>query len=188
MKRTTTLILTALVALAVAGLAIAQDRQPKQTAAVVAAFTATATGTAKSTTCTGADGTYKVTRAAYEGTSTGDPKLAGKVALRLESVVNETNGLGWTKGKLTVRDAAGKTLAKTDLVAVNTAKTVLNGFVTGRVKDSGRLYANFSGAVVADGSSVTGELGAGAALNSAVVTGGGCERAKKKKKDDGDDD
>lgn len=138
MKRTTTLILTALVALAVAGLAIAQDRQGKKTEAVAAAFTATATGTAKSATCTGADGTYKVTRASYEGTSTGDPKLAGKVALRVESVVNETNGLGWAKGKL----------------------------------------------LGADGGSVSGELGAGAAVNSAVVTGGACDRKKR----DGDDD
>jgi hypothetical protein len=178
MKRTTTLILIALVALAATGLAIAQDGQSKKTEAIAAAFTATATGTVKTTTCTGADGAYKVTRASYEGTSTGDPKLAGKVSLRVESVVNETNGLGWTKGKLTVRDAAGKTLAKTELVAVNTGKTVVNGFLSGRVKDAGRLYANFSGAFSADGASVSGELGAGAALNSAIVTGGGCERKK----------
>jgi hypothetical protein len=184
MKRTTTLILTALVALAASGLAIAQERQAKKTDAVAAAFTATATGTAKSTTCTGADGTYKITRSSYEGTSTGDPKLVGKVSLRLESVVNETNGLGWTKGKLTVRDAAGKTLAKTELVAVNTGKTVLNGFLTGKVKDAGRLYANFSGALSADGSSVSGELGAGAALNSAIVTDGGCKKDKKSDDDD----
>lgn len=184
MKRTTTLMLTALLALAVAGLAIAQDRQGKKTEAVAAAFTATATGTAKSTTCTGADGTYKVTRASYAGTSTGDPKLAGKVALRVESVVNETNGLGWTKGKLVFRDADGKLLAKTELVAVNTGKTVLNGFLTGQVKGAGRLVANFSGSLGADGGSVSGELGAGAAVNSAVVTGGACDRKKR----DGDDD
>lgn len=184
MKRTTTLILAALVALAVAGIAVAQERQGKKTDAIAAAFTATATGTAKSTTCTGSDGTYKITRSSYEGTSTGDPKLAGKVTLRVESVVNETNGLGWTKGKLSFRDADGKLLAKTELAGVNTGKTVVNGFLSGRVKDAGRLYANFSAAFSADGASVTGELGSGAALNSAVVTGGGCDRKKK----DGDDD
>lgn len=184
MKRTTTLILIALVALATAGLAVAHEREAKKTEAIAAAFTATSAGRTVTTTCTGADGTYKLTRGAYEGTSTGDPRLAGKVYLRLESLVNETNGFGWTKGKIRFRNAAGDTVAKAELVAVNSGKSVLNGFLDGRVKDSGHLLANFSGAFSADSSSVSGELGGGAASNSAIVTWGGCDEGKKKSDDD----
>jgi len=59
---------------------------------------------------------------------------------------------------------------------------VLNGFLNGRVKGAGHLLANFSAAFNATGTSLSGELGSGAAQNTAFVTPGGCER------DDDDDE
>lgn len=194
MKRFTSFAFVLVVALVLTGFAVAKVKESKKTAAVEATFTATATADRKTRQCTGADGTYNVTRGVYEGTAAGDPLLAGKVTVRTESVVNATSGLGWTKGHVAFRDADGKLKAKASLVAVNTGSTNLNGFLNGRVKEGGHLLANFSAAFSADGSTLTGALGSGAAVNSAILTKGGCAREESdddekkaerpKKKDD----
>lgn len=191
MKRIISFALVLLVALAVTGFAVAKAKESKSTNAVAATFTVTATADRKTRQCTGADGTYNVTRGVYEGTAAGDPLLAGKVTVRTESVVNATSGLGWTKGHVAFRDADGKLKAKASLVAVNTGGTALNGFMTGRVKEGGHLLANFSAAFGADGSSLAGELGSGGAVNSAILTKGACARADEmhddEKRMDGDE-
>lgn len=189
MKRSFSFALVLLVALAVTGFAVAQAKQSRNTAAVAATFTATATERTKTRECTGADGTYKLTRAVYEGTAAGDPLLAGKIVIRMESVVNATSGLGWSKGHVSFRDADGKLKAKASLAAVVSGSSALDGFMNGRVKEGGHLLANFSAAFSADGSSLTGSLGSGAAVNSAILTKGACEKAGRKgddekKKDD----
>lgn len=189
MKRLTSFALVLLLALAVTGFAVAQVKQLRKTDAVAATFTATATEKTKTRQCTGADGTYDVTRGVYEGTAAGDPLLAGKITIRSHSVVNVTTGYGWTKGHVVLRDADGELKAKASLVAVNTDRGVLNGLMNGRVKEGGHLLANFSAAFSADGSSLTGALGAGTAVNSAILAKGACEKAGRKgddekKKDD----
>ena len=186
MRRLTTFALAALAALVVAGLAIAHDSQTKKTSPVSATFIATPTEKATTVQCTGGDGTYDITRGTYEGTATSsDGVLTGKISLRTKSVVNTTTGYGYTEGKVTLRDADGKLKAKARLVAVNTQKGTLNGFLDGRVKEKGHLLANFSAAFNADGSSLSGELGADAPVapqNSAIVTSGSCERSEDAKK------
>ena len=186
MRRLMTFALAALVALAVTGLAIAHGSDTKKTSPVSASFTATPTEKTTTVTCTGGDGTYNITRGSYEGTATGsDAVLTGKITLRTKSVVNTTTGYGYTEGKVTLRDADGKLKAKAHLIAVNTQKGILNGFLNGRVKEQGHLLANFSAAFNADGSSLSGELGSEAPiapLNSAIVTSGNCERSESAKK------
>jgi len=103
--------------------------------------------------------------------------LTGKITLRTKAVVNLTNGYGWTQGHVAIRQADGRLKAKAKLIAVNSQRGVLNGFLNGRVKDAGHLLANFSAAFNATGTSLTGELGAGAAQNTAIVTSGGCEKS-----------
>lgn len=188
MKRFTTLALVTLMALVATGLAVANEKQSKKTEAVAATFTAAATDRTKTRQCTGADGTYNVTHGVYEGTSSGDPRLTGKITIRTKSVVNVTTGLGSTQGHVVIRDADGKQKAKARLVAVNSPTGVLSGMMDGRVKDAGHLLANFSGAFNAAGTSLSGELGSGAAQNSAILMSGGCEKSKddekgEKKKD-----
>ena len=124
------------VALAVTGLAIAHGSDTRKTSPVSASFTATPTEKTTTVTCTGGDGTYNITRGSYEGTATGsDAVLTGKITLRTKSVVNTTTGYGYTEGKVTLRDADGKLKAKAHLIAVNTQKGILNGFLNGRVKE-----------------------------------------------------
>lgn len=175
MRRFTIVSLVSLVALVSAGFAVAHGDRQKRTNAVAATFTAAATEHTKTRQCTGDDGTYSVTYGSYEGTSTGDARLSGKIVLRLKSVVNLTSGLGWTKGYAIVRGADGRLKAKTHLVAVNTQRGVLNGLVNGRVKEAGHLLANFSASLSSSGA-LAGELGGGSAQNTAIVTSGGCEK------------
>lgn len=185
MRRIATFALVALTALTVAGFAIAQGGQTKKTSPVSATFTAAPTEKTKTVECIGGDGTYAITRGVYEGTATGsDAVLTGKISLHLKSVVNTTTGYGYTEGKVALRDADGNLKAKARLVAVNTQKGTLNGFLDGRVKEQGHLLANFSAAFNADGSSLSGELGADAPVapqNSAIVTSGSCERSQDDK-------
>jgi len=181
-------MLVTLVALAATGLAVAHERQSTKTEAVAATFTAAPTERTKTRQCTGADGTYSVTRGVYEGTATGDPRLTGKITIRTKTVVNLTNGYGWTQGHVALRDADGRLKAKAHLIAVHSQRGVLNGFLNGRVKGAGHLLANFSAAFNATGTSLTGELGSGAAQNTAIVTSGGCpkdddEKGERKKDD-----
>jgi hypothetical protein len=191
MKRLTTFALVTLVALVATGLAIAHGSDTRKTTPVSATFTAAPTEKTTTVQCTGADGTYDVTRGLYEGTATGsDGILTGKISIRTKSVVNTTTGYGYTEGKVTLRDADGKLKAKARLVAVNTKKGTLDGFMDGRVKEQGHLLANFSAAFNADGTALTGELGSGAAQNSAIVTSGGCQRSESEKRSESrkDDD
>lgn len=181
-------MLVTLVALAATGLAVAHERQSTKTEAVAATFTAAPTERTKTRQCTGADGTYSVTRGVYEGTATGDPRLTGKITIRTKTVVNLTNGYGWTQGHVALRDVDGRLKAKAHLIAVHSQRGVLNGFLNGRVKGAGHLLANFSAAFNATGTSLTGELGSGAAQNTAIVTSGGCpkdddEKGERKKDD-----
>lgn len=174
MKRFTTFALVTLAALVATGLAIAHEKQSKKTEAVAASFTAAPTERTTTRQVVGQDGTYNVTHGVYQGTSTGDPRLTGKITMRTKTVVNVTNGYGWTKGHVVLRDDDGDLKAKATLVAVNSQRGVLNGLLTGRVKGAGKLIANFTAAFNATGTSLSGELGVG--QNTAIVTSGGFDR------------
>jgi hypothetical protein len=180
--------LTALVALVATGLAVAHGGDNRKTAAAAATFTAAPTSETRTTQCTGADGTYNVTRGVYTGTATGDPRLTGAITIKAKTIVNLTSGLGSTKGHVTLRSADGKTLAKGDLIAVNTQRGVLNGFISGKVKgeNGGALLANFSAAFNADGTALAGELGGSSATttDSAIITSGRCSTGDDRKRDD----
>lgn len=177
--------LAALVALISTGLAVAHG-SAKGTQPVSATFTAAPSPDNKTQTCKGVDGTYNITRGTYTGTATStttppDPRLTGNITIRAKSVVNTTNGYGWTVGQVELRNpASGKLKGKANLSAVNTQNGVLNGFLLGRVHDPGAaLVANFSAAFSADGKSLSGELGGEATVapkNSAILfSGTGCE-------------
>jgi hypothetical protein len=201
MKRLISLTLVAVLALAVAGIAIAHksggNAQP--TEAVQATFTATPTDRTKTRQCTGVDGTYNVTKGVYTGTSeSSDPRLAGAITIRSKSVVNLDTGLGHTEGQVQLRDATTRKLkAVAGLQAVNTERGVLNGFIAGKVKTASttgnaksgrghrhgnggtRLAANFTATFNADGTQLSGELGTGAGQNTAVLYGNPCKPAER---------
>lgn len=194
--------LAAILALAVAGIAVAHKAsQSAKTEPTQATFTATPDADkTKTRQCTGEDGTYNIAKGVYNGTSTGDPRLTGNITIKTESVVNLDNGLGWTKGRVFLRDADTGTLkASAGLDAVNTQRGKLDGFLKGQARDAGgkghlSLLANFSATFNADGTQLTGELGSEAPVppqNSAILHGKPCKSEKKQGGHDhrsGDDD
>ncbi len=190
MTRWISLALAAVMALAVAGIAVAhKSSQSGKTEPTQATFTATPDAEkTKTRQCTGEDGTYNVTKGVYKGTSTGDPRLTGNILIKTQSVVNLDNGLGWTKGRVFLRDAdTGKLKANAGLDAVNTQRGKLDGFLKGHARDTGgkghlSLLANFSATFNADGTQLTGELGSEAPVppqNSAILHGKPCKSEKK---------
>jgi hypothetical protein len=181
MRRLTWIGIAALLALVAAGIAVAHGRGAKGTDPVSATFTATATRT-DTKTCTGPDGTYNIVHAKYEGTSTGDPRLTGRITLRTRSVINTTTGYGFTKGSLVVRNGEGRRLASAHLVGVNSAQTTVNGFAAGRTRGvsdaapGGSLLANLT--TTLSGNVLSGRLGTNGSQNTAIVFSGACNRER----------
>ena len=178
-KRTIWTILAGLVALAIAGLAVAAH-QGAQTDAAVASFSATEVKRIKTRTCEGADGTYKITHAIVEGTvmSTEDPVLAGNLRLHLKSVYNDTESLGWVTGKVHIRNevADPDTRARASLRAVNVDGEIEGMLVGGAGAPHWKLLANFSANLADTGAVTDGQIGAGSSDNSALLFRGGCRR------------
>lgn len=155
-----------------AGIAIAAKRD-KGTAGIAFAVSASADDS-KTRTCTGADGTYQLTRATYRGTVSGGRYDGLAAAVRLRSRVNATENAGLATGTLFVRDG-DRLEARAHLAGVFDGGT-LTGILNGRDRrgeDRGGLLANFSGTL--SGSSLSLAVGSGSAANAAIVFGGtGC--------------
>ena len=101
-------VFAAVAALTGSGLAVAHGIDSKSVKAVSATFTATTASVARTSTCTGSDGTYVKTNATYSGTSTSsDPSLNGPVSIYTESLINTTTNLGIVSGKLRFGDHNG---------------------------------------------------------------------------------
>jgi hypothetical protein len=175
--------------LVVSGVAVAKHLAASTTA-VSATFAATTVSHRTTKTCTGADGTYEVTHAKYTGTATStDARLDGTLEVRVKSVYNTAENLGWLRADLKVRDADGKVEARGRLHAVN-ANGQLEGLLDGHVRGPhAHLLGNLSAAFTSAGGFASGTLGSGNAANTAIVFERGCQggdssQAKHKDKPD----
>jgi hypothetical protein len=178
-----------LLALAATGVAVAHEGAKTDTDSVAATFTAERVALSEKT-CAGGDGMYRVAREEFRGTVTStDPRLSGNVVLRTRSFINQTTGLGTTRGEAIVRDADGKRKGSARLIAVNTEKGILEGVLIGDVKAAadkarGELVANLH-AQFSSATTLAGTLGtSGAGVNTAVVQGGHCEKPEAVKRED----
>lgn len=164
----------AVVALTVTGVAIAGG--PSTTSQVSATFTATTVVQKDVQTCTGVDGTYEITHATYSGTAvSSDPHLNGPIRIDVKSVYNTTKNLGWLSGKLRVDNSTTGDRAHGNLSAVNMGGQ-LQGFLSGEETAPGnRLLANVSASFASATGFGSGQLGAGTATNTAVVSSGSCK-------------
>jgi hypothetical protein len=173
MRRIVLLAVAALATLAVAGLALAQ-LTTTGTEAVSATFTATNVVRSDTRTCTGTDGTYEITHARYDGQATSATAgLAGSLQIRVKSVYNTTEKLGWVDGTLYLRGDDRRAVGH--FSAVNT-NGVLDGFVAGHLN---RRVAVLRGSLTAGftrtGGFTDGKLGTGSATNTALLTGQICK-------------
>ena len=147
-------------ALALAGYALAHDGSP---ASVTHSH---------SRTCTGADGTYTLTKGWYNGTATStDPRISGPLTLRAQTFYNATTKLGTVDGTFSVKTANGHTRGQ--FTAVDTDGT-LSGFARGEARGArahliGNLTATFDPA-----SGFDGQVGSGTSDDTAVFASGRC--------------
>jgi hypothetical protein len=161
--------------------AASATRPQFQTSDVSAAFTASQTRM-HTRTCDVDGSTFRITNAAWHGTSTStEPRLAGAVVITTHAVLNQTTGDGWVSGTWrTTNDSPAnmRTRAKSNarLSAVIDNGNHLDGLANGEVRRPlARLLGNWSAMIVGD--TLSGELGADAPVapdNSALLYRGGC--------------
>jgi hypothetical protein len=168
-------------ALALAGLAVADNVGPKAIKAVNATFIATGVTNSRTQTCTNADGTFAVTSASYTGMATSsDASLNGPVTLKARSVINTTKSLGTVDGALRIVSASG---AKTDAHFTAVYQNgQLAGFAIGHAADPySRLLANVSASFSAVGGFTNGKLGSTSGGGAVELQPGRCEPTKPPK-------
>jgi len=179
--RKLTLVSTVLVALVVAGLAVAKGLDGTKSAASVAGtFTATTASNVQTRTCTTSDGkSIAVTTGTYTGTAAGAADLAGHATLKVHSLINTTDDVGAVSGTLRIDTAADKNTAAQFNAVYDHGK--LAGLASGHSKDQpAKLLANLSAGFSAAGGFTDGKLGGGTAGGSAVLLGPGkCQSEAK---------
>ena len=165
MRKTITLIGTAVAAFAVAGVAVATTIG-SSAAPVDATFTA-AKQRSETRVCVGSDGdTYQISSGRYEGSAqSGNADLAGPIQINVRSVYNQTDKLGMVDGWVKFRNASGERRATVRLSGILGDGGAVNGWL------SGRVLGNVVGQYLVD-TSFNGTLGKGEAIPSkAVVLG-----------------
>ena len=163
-------------ALATAGIAFAVTSGG--IAAVSATFDATsvARSVQKSCTVNGGD-TYTYTRAVYKGTAvSSDARLNGPIRLAVQSMVDDTTGVGAILGEWRINTypnpgAAGRILA-------SLSGGQVSGGIHGHVRaSSGQLVAGVNGGFTASGGFTGASIGAGSGADSAaILSPGACVR------------
>jgi hypothetical protein len=176
MKKVLVIGLTAL-PLALAGVAVAH-LTASGTTAVSATFSATTAGGIKNRTCTGPDGQYQLIDAVYRGTSvSSEPSLNGDARIRIHSIYNTTEKIGWASGWMKLEDSNAL-----HFDAVN-SNGKLSGLVRGRNEGRAGLVGTFSADFSPSGLA-NGQLGGGGALpNVAVLAGKICTSPPSDKPD-----
>jgi hypothetical protein len=165
-----------------AGVAVAHGLDGKSVKQVSATFTATTANGVRTTTCTGADGSYAQSRGTYSGSATStEPSLNGPARITAESLVNTTTGVGTVSGEVRIDTADGRhTSARFDGVLTHGSVVGLaEGGVRGR--DEASLVANMSADFTAAGGFANGKFGGTAAGDAVLVMRGGCEAPKAPK-------
>ena len=92
-----------------AGVAVAHGFDSKAVKQVSATFTATTVSNLRTSTCTGADGSYAKSVANYSGTAvSSEPSLNGATRIEAASFVNTTTGVGTVWGNARIDTADGR--------------------------------------------------------------------------------
>src|SRR5262245_14285256 len=101
---------TACLLLVGAGVAVAHGFDSKAAKQVSATFSATSVSGLRTSSCTGADGTYTKSSASYTGAAVSptEPALNGNARIDASSFVNSTTGVGVVAGRARIDTADGR--------------------------------------------------------------------------------
>lgn len=174
MRKLSWILVAAVAALAVAGVAVAHGFGGKSVDAVAGTFSATQVSSSKTWTCTNDAGTWSRTIATYSGSSAGDGDLAGPLKLRVETVLNESKDVGLVEGQLRI-DASGRDTFAHFTGVYQGGKVV--GLANGKAREPyARLIANVSASFSPTSGFTNGRLGGGTEGGAAIeVVNGACK-------------
>ena len=175
MRRSLALATAAVATLAPAGVALAHLTLGG-TQSAAATFSA-ARQRADIRTCTGPDGTYEIVKGHYEGQAVSTQSaLNGPIVLKVSTVYNKTEQIGWMTGLLQIRATGHSTQAR--LVGTLTQGSgdtrIVDGFVDGRAGGHGaNVFGNVTASFTGTGGFTGGKIGEGGA-NAALLAGRVC--------------
>jgi hypothetical protein len=180
LRRRAPVTVAAAIALAVAGIALA-DHGPGTTTLVSATFYANTVGASQSQACTGANNNaYTVTDASYTGAaSSADSRLTGPLTISVQSVYDSTTNVGTLTGDVEIdgTSASQPSHFRAALTAVDVNGTV-QGYLIGEAASGALFTGSFSSTFSASGgfssSGSPGTIGSGSGTNAAVITSGSC--------------
>jgi hypothetical protein len=90
----------------------------------------------KTRSCEGVDGEYAEQVVTVTGTSTGDPRLSGKVTFSVYVIVNVENGVGTENGTIRIQDAqSDRSKVKAQMNDAGVGE-ICQGLAFGRVSDA----------------------------------------------------
>jgi hypothetical protein len=140
----------------------------------------------KTRLCEGLDGEYAEQVVTVTGTSTGDPRLSGRVTFSVDVLLNVENGVGTEDGSIRIQDAqSGRTKLKARAQDAGVAE-IWEGLLAGHVRDrgsggeestgSGQIHANYRITAFPNGA-VTMQIGGvnPDARNPGVIFNGRCK-------------
>jgi hypothetical protein len=149
-----------------------------------ATFT-TATDNARTSTCLGHDGTYRITTGRFLGRidfAAPNDDLDGELSLTVRAVYNTTTKIGWVDGSFRTRDAGRRPNGSIHgVLGESNGQVTMSGFATGSINRrdarlvgalSATLRANDAGLVTG----IDGALGQGTPSFPAVIAGVACTR------------
>jgi hypothetical protein len=178
MSRRTLLAGAAVIALAAAGIAIADSGSPASTTLVSATFFANTLVKSHTNTCTPASGdAFANTDAVFTGTaSSSDPRLAGPITIHVKSAYDSTKNVGSLNGNAFITTTgAGHFNAQLSAVNVNGA---VQGWLNGRLGDGSRFMGGFSATFSPTGgfssSGAPATIGSGTGTNTTIASSGHC--------------
>jgi hypothetical protein len=174
----------AVIALAAAGIAVADSGSPATFTLVSASFSANTLVKSQSETCTPAApaDAFTTTDAVFTGTASGatDPRLNGPITIHVRSIYDTTKSMGTLQGDVTIQNSTPPGQFHARLSAVN-ANGNVQGWLDGRLGDGSHFMGSFTSTFALTGSTVgfsSGTIGANpaAANNSAIIGNGHCEQ------------
>lgn len=179
MRRTITIALGTLVALATAAIAFAVVPTVGGVSTAAAKFSTTQIDRSKTSSCTADTKTWEFTHGHYTGTvDSENPVLAGSLTIHAKTTYNKTEELGYVSGSFKIKDDDSRVKGT---FAGTISKGILVGYLTGKSRGNhakvlGNLSAKFAGGTT---NFDEGQIGSGSSIAVlAVVAGRPCKGEK----------
>jgi hypothetical protein len=166
------------IALAVAGIAIADPGSPGSTKGIAATFAAGTQVRMHSETCTPTSGdAYTTTDTVFSGqAASSDPRLNGPITIHVRSVYDSTTNFGSLKGDVEIDSTANPSNHVHARLSGTLVGNLAQGWLDGNLGEGSHFMGSFSANFATNSGWGSGSIGAtGPAPPAAIVWNGRCE-------------